>query len=366
VTWPIFDMDRFVGVYDRLTRHVLLFERGEHHGAEEVATIEGGLDSPEISSHASVSALAKLREELELIDAALGELDMDAFAAGEVSPTFFGSALTNFGVEPFLREFVQLAPGPAPRESTDGSVRPEDPRFAGFVFKIQANMDPKHRDRMAFVRVCSGRYAAGMEVTLVRTGKTLRLAAPQSVMARERSAVDEAFPGDVVGIVDKGTLRIGDTLAEDRALEFQGIPRFPPEHFVRVLAADPMRRKQLDTGLRQLSEEGAAQVFFSERDAKLGSGPSPIVGAVGQLQFDVMTFRLESEYGAPAKLETIGYAHPRWVTGPQKEIERVGMGHGRMLLYDAKGNPLILFADRWALRSTVEREKEVQFHEAAP
>jgi peptide chain release factor 3 len=366
VTWPIFDMDRFVGVYDRLTRHVLLFERGEHHGAEEVATIEGGLDSPDILSHASESALAKLREELELLDAAVGELDMDAFAAGELSPTFFGSALTNFGVEPFLREFVQLAPPPAPRESTDGAVRPDDPRFAGFVFKIQANMDPKHRDRMAFVRVCSGRYAAGMEVTLVRTGKTLRLAAPQSVMARERSAVDEAFPGDVVGIVDKGTLRIGDTLAEERALEFQGIPRFPPEHFVRVLAADPMRRKQLDTGLRQLSEEGAAQVFFTERDAKLGSGPSPIVGAVGQLQFDVMTFRLETEYGAPAKLEAVGYSHPRWVTGPQREIERVGHGHGRLLVYDNKGNALILFADRWALKSTLERETEVQFHEAAP
>jgi peptide chain release factor 3 len=369
VTWPIFDMDRFVGVYDRLTKHVLLFERGEHHGATEVATIEGGLDSPEILSHASESALAKLRDEVELLDVGLGELDMAAFAAGEVSPTFFGSALTNFGVEPFLREFVQLAPGPAPRDTTRGPIAPDTPAFAGFVFKIQANMDPKHRDRMAFVRVVSGRYAAGMEVTLVRTGKPLRLAAPQSVMARERQAIDEAFPGDVVGIVDKGTLRIGDTLLEEApkdAPTFSDIPRFPPEHFVRVLSADPMRRKQLDTGLKQLSEEGAAQVFFSEKDARLGSGPSPIVGAVGQLQFDVMTFRLETEYGAPAKLETIGYSHPRWVTGPQKEIERVGHGHGRLLLYDAKGNALILFADRWALKSTVEREKDVEFHETAP
>jgi peptide chain release factor 3 len=234
------------------------------------------------------------------------------------------------------------------------------------VFKIQANMDPKHRDRMAFVRVASGRYAAGMEVKLVRTGKTLRLAAPQSVMARERQAVDEAFPGDVVGIVDKGTLRIGDTLAEDRDVVFGDIPRFPPEHFTRVLATDPMRRKQLDTGLKQLSEEGAAQVFFTEPDAKLGSGPSPIVGAVGQLQFDVMLFRLESEYGAPAKLESLGYGYPRWVSGPKAEIERVGTGHGRLLVYDTKGNPLILFADRWAMRSTLERETKVEFRDSAP
>jgi peptide chain release factor 3 len=222
---------------------------------------------------------------------------------------------------------------------------------------------------MAFVRVVSGRYAAGMEVTHARTGKALRLAAPQSVMARERSAIDEAFAGDVVGIVDRGVLRIGDTLLEGAARgapEFRDIPRFPPEHFAHVVAADPMRRKQLDTGLKQLSEEGAAQVFFTEADAKLGSGPSPIVGAIGQLQFDVMLFRLETEYGAPAKLESIGYSYPRWITGPQKEIDRIGSGHGRLLLYDNKGQPMILFADKWTMRSTLEREDKVQFFESAP
>jgi peptide chain release factor 3 len=223
---------------------------------------------------------------------------------------------------------------------------------------------------MAFVRVCSGRYAAGMEVKLVRTGKTLRLAAPQSVMARERQAIEEAFPGDVVGIVDKGTLRIGDTLLGDAPSKnpptFRDIPRFPPETFVRVLSADPMRRKQLDTGLKQLSEEGAAQVFFTEPDVKLGSGPSPIVGAIGQLQFDVMTFRLETEYGAPAKLEPLGYAYPRWVTGDKKDIEKAGAAHGRLLLYDTKGNAMLLFSDRWAMRSAAEKETKLQFHESAP
>ncbi len=369
VTWPIVDGDKFVGVYDRLTDHVLLFERGEKHGSERLDTIEGGLDAPEIAEHCSPYALDKLREDLELLDVGLGAFDRDAFLAGQLSPAFFGSALTNFGVEPFLREFVQLAPGPAPRDTTQGPIEPDSPSFAGFVFKIQANMDPKHRDRMAFVRVVSGRYAAGMEVQLTRTAKTLRLAAPQSVMARERQAIEEAWPGDVVGIVDKGTLRIGDTLLEQTAKDapqFSDIPRFPPEHFVRVLSADPMRRKQLDTGLKQLSEEGAAQVFFSEADAKLGSGPSPIVGAIGQLQFDVMLFRLETEYGAPAKLEGLGYGYPRWITGDRKEIERVGSAHGRILLYDIKGNPMILFSDRWAMRSATEKETKVEWHEAAP
>jgi peptide chain release factor 3 len=209
-----------------------------------------------------------------------------------------------------------------------------------------------------------------MDVTLARTGKPFRLTAPQSVMARERQAIDEAFAGDVVGIVDKGTLRIGDTLLEQapsrNAPTFGDIPRFPPEHFVRVLSADPMRRKQLDTGLKQLSEEGAAQVFFAEADAKLGSGPSPIVGAIGQLQFDVMSFRLETEYGAPAKLEGVGYGHPRWVTGDRKAIEKAGTVHGRILLYDAKGHPVLLFTDRWALRSAMERETTLTFHDSAP
>jgi peptide chain release factor 3 len=170
--------------------------------------------------------------------------------------------------------------------------------------------------------------------------------------------------------VDKGTLRIGDTLLEDapskNAPMFNDIPRFPPEQFVRVLSADPMRRKQLDTGLKQLSEEGAAQVFFAEADARLGSGPAPIVGAIGQLQFDVMSFRLETEYGAPAKIEAIGYAHPRWVTGKREDIDRVGAVHGRLLLYDAKGAPLILFSDKWALRSALDRETSVTWHDSAP
>jgi peptide chain release factor 3 len=306
----------------------------------------------------------RLVHDVALLDEAGHPFDHAAVLAGELSPVFFGSALTNFGVEPFLREFLELAPPPVARESSVGPVEPTREAFTGFVFKIQANMDPRHRDRVAFVRVCSGRYAGGMEVKHVRTGKTMRLAAPQQFLARERTIVEEAWPGDVVGVHDRGTLRIGDTLSGDGDLEFQGIPRFAPEHFARVILDDPMRRKQLDAGLRQLTEEGAAQVFFtSPTDV---AGPTPIVGAVGMLQFDVMLHRLESEYGVRCRLERVAGRHPRWVVGPQAEIERVARERGRSLLYDAKGHPLILFEDDWSLRWTLERETALAFHEVAP
>ena len=203
-----------------------------------------------------------------------------------------------------------------------------------------------------------------MQVKHVRTGKPIRLPSPQQFLARERTAVEEAWPGDVIGVMDRGTLRIGDTLSAGADLEFSGIPRFAPEHFARIVLSDPMKRKQLDTGLRQLTEEGAAQVFFTSGTET--SGPTPIVGAVGLLQFDVMLHRLEHEYGASCRIEKISARYPRWVTGPKDEIERVARDRGRMLLYDAKGNPLILFEDSWGLRWVLERETAVTFHEVAP
>ncbi|HEY4954063.1 MAG TPA: EF-Tu/IF-2/RF-3 family GTPase, partial [Gemmatimonadaceae bacterium] len=287
-----------------------------------------------------------------------------AMLAGTLSPVFFASALTNFGVEPFLREFVELAPPPTARESTHGLVNPADPNFTGFVFKIQANMYPKHRDRIAFVRICSGKFEPGLSVTLVRTGKPLRLSSAQQFLARERSAIEEAWPGDVIGVMDRGNLRIGDTLSADGHLEFSGIPRFAPEHFARIVAADPLKRKQLDAGLRQLTEEGAAQVFYTSGTDTLS--PTPIVGAVGLLQFDVMLHRLEHEYGAPCRLEKISARYPRWVVGAQDEIERIARDRGRMLLYDAKGHPLLLFEDAWGMRWVLERETSVTWLEVAP
>jgi peptide chain release factor 3 len=241
-------------------------------------------------------------------------------------------------------------------------VRPEDPRFTGFVFKIQANMDPRHRDRIAFVRVCSGRFEADMKVRHVRTGREIRLAAPQQFLAQARRGVEEAWPGDVVGIHDRGALRIGDTLSGDGDLEFEGIPRFSPEHFARVHLEDPFRRKQLDTGLRHLSEEGAAQVFYEDATG----GPSAIVGAVGLLQFDVLLHRLRHEYGVEARLERLPYRIARWLAGPECAIRDAARGYGRILVYDARGAPLLLFENESALQTTLEREEDLTFHEIAP
>ena len=361
MTWPIFADGVFLGVYERPTALVHLFERGVAHGAERTVELTGPLDDPGISARLGAAADG-LREELELLDLAGEEFDAAGVIDGSLSPVFFGSALTNFGVEPFLNAFLPLAPPPLPRESTAGPVGPASDGFSGFVFKIQANMDPKHRDRIAFVRIVSGRFEAGMTALHVRTEKPLRLTAPQQFLARERSAVEEAWPGDVIGLHDRGTLRIGDTLTEGARLQFADIPRFSPELFARIRLADPLRRKQLDTGLRQLSEEGAAQVFYEESIV----GPSPIVGAVGQLQFDVLLHRLEHEYGVPARLERLGFSIARWVVGDQDEIVRIGEGYGKRLVYDSRGAPLILFENEYTLRGTLERETSIQFYSVAP
>ncbi len=364
VTWPIFRDGTFVGVYDRRRELIHLFSRDEEHGATRAEVKVGALDSLELHDLLGSASHEQLVHDITLLDEAGHPFDHSELLAGELSPVFFGSALTNFGLEPFLKEFLELAPPPLPRESTAGTIQPTDVAFTGFVFKIQANMDPRHRDRVAFVRVCSGKFEAGMQVNHVRTGKPMRLAAPQQFMARERTAITEAWPGDVIGVMDRGVLRIGDTLSNNGDLEFQGIPRFPPEHFARVIVKDPMRRKQLDTGLRQLTEEGAAQVFFTSGTDT--TSPTPIVGAVGLLQFDVMLFRLETEYGVPCKFEPFAGRYPRWVVGPTDDIERVARGQGTTLLFDAKGNPLLLFQDAWALRWAQDKEKTINFLDTAP
>ena len=364
VTWPIHRDGAFVGVYDRRQELIHIFDRATDHGASRAAVHVGELASAEIRELLGAESHERLLQDVGLLDEAGHPFDQQAVLGGDLSPVFFGSALTNFGVEPFLREFLELAPGPTARESSAGPVDPLNPAFTGFVFKIQANMDPRHRDRVAFVRVCSGRFEAGMQVTHVRSGRAMRLSAPQQFLARERVAIEEAWPGDVIGVLDRGTLRIGDTLSADGALEFRGIPRFAPEHFARIVVADPLRRKHLDTGLRQLTEEGAAQVFYTSGTDI--SGPTPIVGAVGLLQFDVMLHRLEHEYGVPCRLERISARFPRWVEGPPEEIERLGRDRACMLLYDAKGNQMVLFDDAWTLRWTLERETALTFREDAP
>jgi peptide chain release factor 3 len=362
MTWPIFGSNGFIGIYDRRHGTVELFERGQDHGASRPRTRAIHLTDPELGDLLGASVYDRLVNEIGLLDIASHTFDEEAVLRGDLSPMYFGSALTNFGVEAFFQDFLEFAPAPRPRESTTGLISPTDPAFTGFVFKIQANMDPKHRDRIAFVRICSGRFDAGMQVMHVRTGSPIRLASPQQFLARDRTAVEEAWPGDVVGIMDRGTLRIGDSLSAAGPLEFSDIPRFPPEHFARVVPSDPLRRKQLDTGLRELTEEGAAQVFYADTAA----GPAPIVGAIGMLQFDVMQYRLEHEYGAPCRLEPLSYQYPRWVTGPKEAIERAARESGQLRLYDTKGNSVILFENAWGLRWAQERVTDLKFHEVAP
>ncbi len=361
LTWPVTDGTNLLGVYDRLDRQLHLFDRGGDHGASAPSVELTGLDDPRVESLLGGPATERLLEEVELLDAVGADFSEEAFREGAISPTFFGSALTNFGVEPFLRRFLRHAPAPPPRKSSEGEVHPEDPRFTAFVFKIQANMDPKHRDRLAFVRICSGRYQPGEMVTNVRTGKGIRLTDPQQFFGKERERVDTAWPGDVVGIHDRGGLRIGDTLAERGSPTFESIPPFSPEHFARVIVPDPLRRKHLDKGLLELSEEGAVQVFYQDGV----TGPAPVVGAVGPLQFDVLLHRLEHEYGVEARLEPMPYRDARWVTGPHADIRRVGNGLDAALVYDRNERPLLLFRNEWVRQSAEGRENSLHFHRVA-
>ena len=362
ITWPITESGRLIGVYDRLTHQIHLFERDESHGAEQARAKTARFDSDEARSLIGEAGHDALLEDIELLDLAGADFDRSAVLEGKLAPAFFGSALTNFGVEPFLHHFLELAPAPGPRPSTEGPIDPLSDSFTGFVFKIQANMDPKHRDRIAFVRLCSGKFEPGLVVQNTRSGEAIRLAQPQQFMAQERKSVEEAWPGDVIGIHDRGSLRIGDTLSQNGPLHIEEMPRFSPEHFARITVRDPLRRKHLDKGLRQLSEEGAAQVFYASTHA----GPEPLVGAVGRLQFEVLLHRLKHEYGVEATLSNLPYGFARWVTGPQEEIDKLGASTGRSVVYDAKNRPLLLFESEWTMRHTIDRYDTIQFHDVAP
>ena len=356
LNWPVGSGSGFEGVYDREPREVLRFERNES-GERQAAISRCALDDPALRASLGERGHAELLEELALLDTAGNVFDRDRFLAGEVSPVFFGSAMTNFGIEPFLDRFVDLAPPPRPRQSSHGLIAPTLPRFSGFVFKIQANMDPNHRDRIAFMRVCSGRFAKGMEVNHVRTGRPFVMSRTVQLMAQERIAVDEAYAGDILGVWDGGNLRIGDTLVEGDTFEFEGVPRFSPEHFVQVALADPLKRKQLKKGLEQLSEEGAVQLFFVperlERD--------PILGAVGVLQFEVIQHRLMSEYKVAVRLRSLPYKRARWVEGEPFDPKRFMRAGATTCVVDAEGRPLVLFENDWALHTTIENHPQLRF-----
>ena len=361
-TWPVRKNGRLIGVYDRADDRVILYTTAEDHGQSRPEFVVVGLDDDLLEQRLGPNGVAEFREELELLDVAGEQPDAAAVAAGKATPVFFGSALTNFGVDVLLERFLAAAPSPVPRESTRGVVDPVDTPFSGFVFKVQANMDLKHRDRVAFLRVCSGRFEAGVDAVVSRTGKTLRLAQPQEFMARERSLAEDVVAGDVVGLHDRGGLRVGDTVAVAGGFEYPRIPRFSPEHFAQVRLDQVMRRKQLDRGLSHLAEEGTILLLF----APSLTGPVPIVGAVGLLQFDVLVDRLEKEYGVSIRLDTLPFHCARWVTGDESEMKRLGSMHGRRLAEDVDGLPMILFDNEWALQRIESQAEDIRFHDVQP
>jgi len=361
-TWPIHKDHTMVGIYDRMDRRVVLYTRGADHGQSRPESTVHELDAPEVDAALGEAAATRLREEVELLEVAGEQSSPEAVLAGEATPVFFGSALTNFGVDVLLERFLAAAPPPAPRESGDEVIDPVTAPFSGFVFKVQANMDLRHRDRVAFLRVCSGRFESGAEAIVSRTGKSFRLAQPQEFMARDRTHTDTAVAGDVVGLHDRGNLRVGDTVTVRPDIEYSGVPRFSPEHFAQVRLDDAMRRKHLDRGLRHLAEEGTVLLLFADSL----TGPVPIVGAVGRLQFEVLVDRLEREYTVDARLEILPFHCARWVTGPKPKIQEMAGSYGRRLVEDVDGHPMVLFDTEWSLKRTEEDIKELTFHDVQP
>ncbi|MGV3615733.1 MAG: peptide chain release factor 3 [Fimbriimonas sp.] len=332
VNWPIGQGADFRGVYDRESREVHLFERsvGGSRSGQDVLS----LDDPRLPDLIGEEAVMNLLQEIELIDIAGEALDMEKVLAGQLTPVFFGSALTNFGVEPFLNRFLGMAPAPGARVSGGREVPPEA-EFSGFVFKIQANMDPQHRDRVAFMRVVSGRFVKDMQVTHTRTGKPIRLTRPQRLFAQDRETVEEAYPGDIVGLTNPGAFLLGDTMSADPTLRFDEVPAFVPESFALIQNNDVSRHKHFEKGVQQLTEEGLVDLFWDTRSQR----HEPILGVVGRLQYDVVQFRLLSEYGVKTSLEPLSYSAIRWIVGT---ISDPIMAMGTKILEDAKGRPVIV------------------------
>jgi len=345
LNWPIGDGTDFRGIYDRAGARVHLFSRTEH-GATRAPVQLASLGDPALPGLIGAEAAARLREEVALLDLAGADFDRDRVLAGELTPVSFGSALTNFGVQHFLDSFVELAPGPGARMTSDETiVRPDAPDFSGFIFKIQANMDPRHRDRVAFLRVCSGRFDRDTDVWHPRLRRQVRLAHPLRLFGQEREVVEAAYAGDVVGVINPGQFAIGDTLSARDIGGFPPLPRFEPEHFARLRHTQADRYKQFLKGLSQIEEEGGIQLFYP-----VGSGSrEPVLAAVGALQFDVVRYRLEREYQVQTVLEPLSYAAARHVSGPPDAVAALGDARGRLRAEDRAGRPVVLFSTAWDL-----------------
>ena len=352
INWPIGSGKSFKGVYERESRCVITYsdtEKGTKEGHATRISIE---DEVLLTEHIEETFREQLIDEIELLDGASAEFDLGRIQAGELTPVFFGSALTNFGVEIFLQHFLKMTTTPLPRKADIGMIDPAEHDFSAFVFKIQANMNKAHRDRVAFMRICSGRFDASAEVKHVQSGKVMRLSQPQQIMADERKILDEAYAGDIIGVFDPGIFSIGDTICMPKEqFAYEGIPTFAPEHFARVKQIDTMKRKQFVKGITQIAQEGAIQIF-----QEFNTGMEEIiVGVVGVLQFDVLKYRLENEYNVEIKLENLPYEHIRWIENKEIDLNKLTGTSDMKKIQDLKGNPLLLFVNQWSIGMTVDR-----------
>ena len=360
VNWPIGSGELFRGVVERATKEVVLFSRAER--GKQSNEIRLKINDPELKNLVEEELLTKALEEIEILDEAGCDLNQELILSGELTPVFFGSAMTNFGVRPFLDNFLDLSQGPVARNSFNGPIVPTRESFSGFVFKLQANMDPKHRDRVAFVRVCSGRFEKDMTVQHARTGKQIRLSRPQKIFGQDRAVVDDAYPGDVIGLNNPGMFSIGDTLFIGPRVEFEGIPCFSPEIFSWLRNPNPSAFKNFRKGVNELREEGAVQILYDKDQSKR----DPILAAVGQLQLEVVQHRLASEYGVETRLEPMGYQVARWVKGGWPALDEVGRIFNCKTVQDAWLRPVLLFKNEWNLNQLKEDHPEMELNSVAP
>ena len=363
VNWPIGCGHDFKGVFDRDRREILAFQEF-HRGQNKIRPIECELtDVERLDELIGPRQREKLTEDIELLDGAGYAFDLDEVRAGRLSPVFFGSALTNFGVEPFLENFLHMTMPPLPRTTADGVVDPMQPAFSAFVFKIQANMNKAHRDRLAFMRICSGQFQRDAEYYHVQSGKKMRLSQPQQLMASEREIVDEAYAGDIIGVFDPGIFSIGDTITvPGKKFKFGGIPTFAPEHFARVSAKDSMKRKQFLKGTEQIAQEGAIQIFKVPNSGM----EEVIVGVVGTLQFDVFQYRMKAEYGVDLRMQQLPYEQLRFITkAPVTDLKDLYLSTDAELLEDYRGRSLLVFASQWSINFILKRNPGLELSETA-
>jgi len=354
MNWPIGSGKSFKGVYDRQEKCVVTFSDTEKGTKEGESTRIPMDDEQALLAHIGEDFRDQLESEIELLDGASAEFDLEEVRKGNLTPVFFGSALTNFGVEIFLQNFLKMATTPLPRKADIGLIQPTEHEFSAFVFKIQANMNKAHRDRIAFMRICSGKFDAQMEVKHVQGGRVMRLSQPQQIMADERKILSEAYAGDIIGVFDPGIFSIGDTICMPKEqFCYEGIPTFAPEHFARVRQLDTMKRKQFVKGITQIAQEGAIQIF-----QEFNTGMEEIiVGVVGVLQFDVLKYRLENEYNVEIRLENLPYEHIRWIENTDIDLKSLTGTSDMKKIKDLKDRPLLLFVNEWSVGMTLERNK---------